>query len=116
MPHADTTSVKIYAQIKHQRRGDRALGRECDINVQYVLDLFNKQNGKCALTGVDMTLPDVGRSIFDLSIDRIDNSKGHIKGNVHLVCQGVNFMRNAYTVEEAHQLLAAIKRNYEEPN
>jgi hypothetical protein len=24
-------------------------------------------------------------------------------------------MRNAYTVEEAHQLLAAIKRNYEQP-
>lgn len=108
MPHADVTSQKLYQQIKYHRRNDKAEGRQCDLKVEDVIKQFALQDGKCAISGVSMTLPDKGRCIFDASIDRIDNSIGHVKGNIQLVCQGINFARNSYSIPEVKALLTAV--------
>lgn len=44
--------------------------------------MWNKQKGKCALTGIPMTVTKSGRTNTNISIDRIDSNKGYTKDNV----------------------------------
>lgn len=66
-----------------------------DLNVQFIVDLYNKQNGKCAISGLPMTTRrQSGKNPYNVSIDRIVPSLGYTKENVRLVCSHVNMMRS----------------------
>lgn len=74
-----------------------------------LIKILEKQNYKCALTGVELTCnvrlnedATKKRSVFrtNVSIDRIDNKKGYTLDNVHLVCYVVNVARHDCTIEE----------------
>jgi hypothetical protein len=41
-----------------------------------------------------------GRTLTNISIDRIDSSKGYLRGNVQFVCDIVNRMKSSMTQEE----------------
>ena len=73
-------------------------GHDFDIDVEYLQELFEQQNGKCAYTKVDLTQSK--SKIINMSIDRIDNSKGYTKGNVVWVSSIVNSMKNDLTEDE----------------
>lgn len=74
---------------------------EHNIKVQDLKELWNSQNGKCALTGVSMTIiPDTGRVTTNMSLDRIDPNKGYTKDNIQLVCGIVNIMKYTLTIAE----------------
>ena len=48
-------------------------------------------------------------SLFDVSIDRIDSSKGHVRGNIQLVCKFINLGKGTHTNEDTLLMLSAIK-------
>lgn len=64
-----------------------------------LLEIYDKQNGQCALTGFPLhhtdSYPD-----FAISIDRLDPPLGYTKDNVRLVCVRANLMRNELTDEQ----------------
>jgi len=68
--------------------------KEFDVTIEYLFDLFEKQHGKCALSGLDIAF---ARSIRSkektASLDRIDSTKGYIEGNVQWVHLDVNKMK-----------------------
>ena len=64
----------------------------------YIEELYEKQNGKCYYSGIDMTFERDGKYI--LSVDRIDSNKGYLKDNVVLCCSIVNSMKNTLSTEE----------------
>lgn len=69
----------------------------------YFLELYNSQKGKCALSGIDMTFikkTDGVKIHTNLSIDRIDSSKGYEIGNIQLVCAVVNIMKTVLSTDE----------------
>jgi hypothetical protein len=71
-------------------------GWEHWVDVEFLAGLFERQLGKCALSGIQMEI--VGKRGSDeywksISIDRIDSSKGYTEDNVQLVCTGVNYMK-----------------------
>jgi hypothetical protein len=72
----------------------RSFGRE-GLNRGILLDLLSRQNGKCALSGVELTcVLQKGVSCkTNASIDRIDPKGGYVVGNVHLVCAALNKFR-----------------------
>lgn len=79
--------------------------KEFNITIEYIWDLFIKQNRKCALSGLDITFPpkkDISknRSKQTASLDRIDNIKGYIVGNVRWVHKDVNYIRRDLNDEE----------------
>lgn len=78
-----------------------------DIDTDFVCGLWKQQKGKCALTGMPM-LHKPG-TLTSGSIDRIDNSLGYLKTNVHLVCKWVNLARGNYSVEEIKLVLEEFK-------
>ena len=81
----------------------RALKKHLSFNItkEYLKELWKLQNGKCALTGLSMTCS-IGNngSNYNMSVDRIDSSKGYVKNNIQLVCNIVNTMKTNLPMEE----------------
>jgi hypothetical protein len=70
----------------------RSKGRNLDPSA--ILQMFYSQEGKCAISGVKMTWGfGRGRVSTNVSIDRVDSSKGYTVDNVQLVCDYVNCMK-----------------------
>lgn len=87
-----------------------------DLTLQYLKDIWDKQEGKCALTGVPMeiraTTLEVKKRprtpLWGASLDRIDSSKEYVQGNVQFVCKGANLMKNNHTNDEALEFVKLI--------
>jgi len=73
--------------------------KDSNLDIGYLLDLYNNQNGLCNLSGIPMTY-EYGKKTTNISIDRIDNSKGYLKGNVQLVCYFANIIKSQFTLQE----------------
>lgn len=89
------------AQIKCQQRN-----KEINVDVEYLKNLWEFQQGICPYTKIKMKLPESGSeytkqySLEKASLDRIDSSKGYIKGNVEFVCLAINYAKNNRTRDE----------------
>lgn len=72
-----------------------------DIIIDDLYELWNIQNGKCAISGIELTTESYnGRVNTNVSIDRIDSTKGYTKLNIQLVCSAVNMMKGALSTDE----------------
>ena len=60
-----------------------------DIDEKYLCGLYLKQNGFCALSGIEL-------NENNLSIDRINSEIGYLKGNIQWVDKNVNRMRSNF--------------------
>ena len=71
------------------------------IDPEHLIELWEKQEGRCALSGVYMThhRDGSGRKDLNASLDRLIGSKGYVPGNVQLVCHRVNIMRHTLSVD-----------------
>ena len=80
---------------------------EINITVDYVINLWKSQDGKCAITKMQMEYS--YNNLMSVSIDRIDSNNGYIIGNVQLVCKWVNYAKNEYSNEEIIKVLKSFK-------
>lgn len=98
---------------------DRAkkLNIEFNLTLDYIKDLWNKQNGRCALSNIEMTfLLKEGRVPTNVSIDRIDRTKGYIEGNVQLVCMACNQIKSDLSEVKMYEFCKKIVEYYESKN
>ena len=70
-----------------------------DIDEQFVLELYEKQNGKCFWFNVDLKPSNEAKYPWQPSLDRLDREKGYTRDNVVLACYTANIGRN--TSDEA---------------
>jgi hypothetical protein len=71
----------------------------CDLTLEYLAELWIKQQGRCALTGVAMSFSAGSQSDknpMSCSVDRIDNSLGYVKGNVRLLTHWANNTKSTW--------------------
>ncbi len=93
------------ALCKTRRRKDTYIDPELFgfDGITYLMKLWDKQRGRCALTGIPMTWlanrrEDIGNGYGlgrNVSVDRIDSARGYVKGNLRLVCSQLNYMRGS---------------------
>lgn len=85
-----------------------------EITIEYAWELFQSQNGCCALTGTKIILPTNYKPDwhvrFNGSLDRIDSSQGYIKENVQWVLKKINMMKQAYTQSEFIDLCTKVAK------
>lgn len=64
-----------------------------------LIALWDKQNGRCAVSGVVLThhKDGFGTKDFNASLDRISNDRSYTPDNIQLVCYRVNLMKHALT-------------------
>jgi hypothetical protein len=79
---------------------------------QHLKGLWDKQFGRCALTGIEMHLPGQPGLDKDLMIspDRIDSSGHYSLDNVQLVCRFANFWKLASDNARFKELLDLVVR------
>lgn len=81
------------------RSADESKGRrklDMTITIEYIWDLYIKQDKKCALT--DLPISIANTNLYNsASLDRIDSSMGYIAGNVQWTHKHINLMKNKLT-------------------
>jgi len=79
---------------------------EWDLDINFLWDLFLKQEKKCKLTGQYIHLTEkrknsnIDWNLMTASLDRIDSNKGYIKDNVQWVHKDINRFKNNYSQEK----------------
>ncbi len=72
----------------------------------YCLKVLKDQEYKCAITGMYLlnglsnTMP-ANKKVFSMSINAIDPTVGHVKGNIEWVCRFINVI-NAEKTKKVH--------------
>lgn len=98
------------------KRGADKRGYDFDITIEYLWSLYQTQNRKCALSGMEiffvknMTNEDASKRTQTASLDRIDNNKGYVRGNVQWVHKDLNRIKREYSQET---FLNYVKNIYE---
>jgi hypothetical protein len=85
--------LKIRCEQAYQRACKK--GWEFDITPEYLLEIYNKQNGNCYYSGIKMEISLKGytNNNYVLSVDRKNSNEGYIKNNIVLCCDSVNTMK-----------------------
>lgn len=104
-------SKTVYEAFKQQAKRRNI---EFSISMEYLWDLFVKQRGRCALTGLPIEIRASNRKglLNTASLDRIDSKLGYIPGNVQWVHKAINVLKHTFTNNELIKICKLIsKRN-----
>lgn len=102
--HDESSPENFLARMIHLiRHSSKKRGIKFDLTKDVLFSVHDDQNGRCAITGLLMAHK--FGSLYSMSLDRIDSSKGYLEDNVHLVCQGVNLMKRKYSVDDVRCFL-----------
>ncbi len=95
---------RILRKLRQRAKDD---GKDLSISLEYLKELWDKQSGICPFTGWKLVLPESAASSYKLvyspkraSLDRIDNAKGYIEGNVQFVCLMYQHAKNSFKDED----------------
>ena len=94
-PYHDYIGKRLWGSLK---RNARTRQIPFEVSIEYVWKLFEKQNSKCALSQLLLTMNE------NASLDRIDSSRGYIEGNLQWVHKDINTMKWDLTQERFIQL------------
>jgi hypothetical protein len=91
-------SAHIFNRIE---RNAKARKIEFNLSIEYIWNLFLKQERKCKYSSVILHFGIRNKKISPTaSLDRIDSKQGYIAGNVHWIHKDINYMKLDYTEEE----------------
>ncbi len=97
------------------RRRVKSNGRECNITLEYLKQLWEKQGGRCPYTGWKLdnlqTTTEWDSNVLHpktASLDRIDSRKGYVFGNVQFVSVMANYAKRDFLEEELLKFCAAV--------
>ena len=96
-------SGRYFCEVKKSAKARNFLFR---ITREDMWEQFVKQNEKCALTGVPLTFESKYQGTA--SLDRIDSTKGYVKGNIQWVHKKVNMFKKDYPQKQFLQLCKSI--------
>ncbi len=98
----------IQDRISNYKSRAKSKGYAFDLDTDYLLELWKKQEGKCAYTARPMRIVNLKYDFWSPSLDRLDPLKGYTKGNVAWTLHGVNCFKQELTLEEFLQFVNSI--------
>lgn len=93
--------------LRKVKKGTKSRGRIIDLSIteEDILNQYNKQNGLDYYTNLPF------EDLLEMSIDRLDSSKGYEVGNIVITRSVINVMKNDYSVEQFKQLIREVYSN-----
>lgn len=115
-----TARGRLMGLLTAARTRAKQCGMEFSIDLDFVLDQWDRQQGRCLLTGLPLTLErNPGGQRFYMphspSLDRRDSSAGYTPDNTRLVCVVVNLALNRFGDAVLDQMCRAYVANNKEP-
>jgi hypothetical protein len=96
---------KLTSMAKHRAKQS---GVPFDIDSEYMMTLWNDNDGKCAITKIplDLDKSDKGKvNPYAPSFDRIIPELGYVKGNVRIVCYQLNIALSEFGLAQFDELV-----------
>lgn len=113
---ASSESFPSFIIYEAKNRAERR-GLSFNLTPEYLEDLYQLQGCRCAYTGLRLK-SDPDKKIrtrgTTLSVDRIDSSKGYVKGNIQIVHKRINSMKNDLTHEQFVQACKLVAQRADE--
>lgn len=94
------SALRVWRSAKN---GARARKIEFDISVIDVQRAWPKDN-KCPVFGTDLVFEKGRNKNFSPSLDRLDASRGYVKGNIALISWRANNIKGNATVDEVQRV------------
>ena len=88
----------LHNQLRHTRVS-KFPDKDWEITPEDLIEIWDEQDGLCALSGVLMThnRAGCGKKDLNVTIDRIDPSVWYVRSNIQLVCQRANIIKHTLT-------------------
>lgn len=83
----------LKGKLSSKKRNAKSRGLECSITLEDIEALWSRNDGKCDYTGLYFS--DVANEMA-ATIERIDDKKGYIRGNLCLVCGLANILKDSF--------------------
>jgi len=96
--YRSTIKGAIMTSLVAAKGRSKKQGISFDLDLEYVTNLFEKQQGKCAITGEVMVPKSKER--LSPSLDKIDPQKGYTKGNVQWLTWKSNMIKQDMNMDE----------------
>lgn len=100
---------------EHLRRAQQRKDKYEGLTLEHLLEVWERQEGRCAYTGVELAQPlncggnnGVSKNYL-ASLDRIDSGIGYRNGNVQFVSVTVNRLKNDMSEEEVIDFFDIVK-------
>lgn len=98
------------------RSASKAKKRALEAGIPYslasraLIAIWEKQGGKCALSGIEFRRTTVAgcASTFSPSIDRVIPALGYVEGNTRLILNGLNSLKLTATDVEVLEICSAV--------
>lgn len=103
-----------FTPFKYSLRCAKRRFKEVNITLQDLREQWEKQNQICPYTRFKLILPTdtiKPNLIYRASLDRIDSSKGYIKGNIQFISTPINYMKSTMSHIETVEFLNQISKN-----
>lgn len=101
-----------------KRRSKEKLGLEFDLTLEDIKKQWEKQKGICPYTGWKLKIAEclsskksIKKSPDRASLDRIDSTKGYIKGNIQFVSLISQYAKNDWNEKVIFEFANAVKSN-----
>ena len=85
-----------------------------NIDRDYLIKLWKKQDGLCAVSGIKMQTESGTRenkNPYRASLDRINNNRGYVKGNVRFTTHWVNNAKSTWPEKVFEDFVGNIAKN-----
>jgi hypothetical protein len=76
---------------------------------KWYINQLKVQDNKCSITGVILRSPSEGKHLRKVSVDRVDSSKGYYPENCRLICLGLQYLKNDFSLEETLSFIQEVK-------
>ena len=100
----DYPSIMFGRAIQNARNRASKKDIPFDITKDYIMDLFDKQSGKCFYSGIELNVVKKNKNRthdpFKMSLDCVDPELGYVKGNVVWCAYCVNALKLKMSIND----------------
>lgn len=110
------TVMGLSENISNSRKRAAKFNWDHDLTIPYLAELWFKQKGRCALTNKMLQYErgdPQNKNPYRTSVDRINNNRGYVQGNVRLVTHWANNAKSTWTDEIYAEFVNASSKRLE---